>query len=279
MRMKMAGAGEGAPMFEPFTLPFMQRALVGGVLVGLITSYYGPFVVQRRMAFLGSGLGHAAFGGIALGLLLGLNPLWVAVVFTVAAALGIVWVRDRTHLASDTAIGIFFAVSMALGIVFLSLNEGFTGDAFTYLFGSILAIAWQDVWAAAAVAALTALSAPLWGRWAYATFDPMLARADRISVLRDDYLLSASIAVAVVVSIKVVGIILVAAFLVLPSAAARLRSRTFSGMCRLSMALGAASVVLGLLVSYHADLPSGPAIVLVQAALFAALFLARGKQA
>ena len=142
-------------MLEPLTLPFMQRALVGGVFVGFIASYFGVFIVQRRMAFLGSGLAHAAFGGVALGILLGVQPLWIAVPFTLAVALAIVWLRERTALAEDTAIGVLFAVSMALGIVFLSVKQGYTGDAFTYLFGSILAISQTDVYMAAAMALAT----------------------------------------------------------------------------------------------------------------------------
>src|SRR5207244_2798154 len=115
-------------------LPFMQRALIAGLLVGFLASYFGAFVVQRGMSFLGDGLAHAAFGGVALGLLLGLNPLWVAVPFTLVVAFGITWVQERTRLGSDTAIGIFFAVSIALGVIFLSWRKQYTADAFTYLF-------------------------------------------------------------------------------------------------------------------------------------------------
>ena len=256
-------------MLEPLTLPFMQRALIAGALVGFLGSYYGPFVVQRRLAFLGSGLAHAAFGGIALGILLNQQPLWVATPFTAAVALAIVWVRERTRLASDTTIGVFFAISMALGIIFLSLKEGYVTDAFTYLFGSILAVTTADLWTTAAVVLLTLLTWRLWGAWAYASFDRSLARADRLPVLRHDYLLAVLIAVTVVVAIKVVGIVLIAAFLVMPAAIARLLTRTFAAMTLASIVLGVASVFIGLYASYYADLPSGPTIILTQAALLA----------
>lgn len=265
-------------MLEPFLLTFMQRALIGGILVGAITGYFGAFVVQRRMAFLGSGLAHAAFGGVALGLLLGLPPMLTAVPFTIAVALGVVWLRARTVLAEDTAIGVFFAMAMAMGIIFLSLREGYAGDAFTYLFGSILAITWGDILLAAAALLATAMTLPLWPRWAYATFDRTLARADRINVSRDDALLAIGIALAVVVSIKVVGIVLLAAFLVLPAATARIMSRTFAGMTMLSVVVGVVSAIAGLYVSYYADLPSGPCIVMTQATLFfGALLVSRGR--
>ena len=132
-------------MFELLTLPFMQRALIAGLLIGFLASYYGVFVVQRGLSFLGSGLAHAAFGGVALGLLLESEPLWIAVPFTIIVAIGITWVKNRTELGSDTTIGIFFSVSMALGIIFLFLRKQYSADAFTYLFGSILSVTVIDI--------------------------------------------------------------------------------------------------------------------------------------
>jgi len=266
-------------MTEVFDMPFMQRALAAGLLIGLLSSYFGVFVVQRGLSFFGDGLAHAAFGGVALGLLIGAEPLWIAVPFTIVAALGIVWVRDRTRLGGDTAIGIFFAVSMALGVLFLSMRKGFSADAFSYLFGSILSVQPMDLWVACAVAVGACATLPLWGRWAYATFDRELASSDRVPVLRDDYLLAVCLAVTVVVAMKVIGIVLVAAFLVIPAAAARLLARTFFSMTLISMTIGASSAVAGLWVSYALDIPSGPAIILLQAAVFFFAALARGKPA
>lgn len=255
-------------MLEALQLPFMQRALLGGILVAILASYYGVFVVQRGLAFLGAGLAHAAFGGVALGLLLDVEPLWVAVPFTVLAALGIVWVRERTELAPDTAIGIFFAVSMALGIIFLAFRHDFSSDAFTYLFGSILAVSSADLWVMGLVLLATLATRTLWGQWAYATFDRELAQADRIPTVRHDYLLAVLLAVTIVVSMKVVGIVLIAAFLVIPAATARLLARTFARMTVISVLVGVLSAVAGLWTSYVLDLPSGAAIILVQAVLF-----------
>jgi len=255
-------------MVEMFTLPFMQRALIAGALVGFLASYYGVFVVQRGLSFLGSGLAHAAFGGIALGLLLNFEPLWIAVPFTVIVAIGIFWVRDRTELGSDTAVGIFFAVSMALGIVFLFLKREYTSDAFTYLFGSILAVTWTDIKITAIVVLITFLTLPLWRRWAYASFDRELAETDHLAVERDNYILSILIAVTVVVAIKVVGIVLIAAFLVIPAATSRLLSGTFRRMTIISVIIGFLSAIIGLWLSYYLDVPSGAAIILLQAVLF-----------
>ncbi len=255
-------------MFEILTLPFMLRSLIAGVLVGFLASYYGVFVVQRGLSFLGSGLAHAAFGGVALGLLLNSEPLWIAIPFTVLVAIGIFWVRDKTELGSDTAVGIFFSVSMALGIVFIFLKKEYTSDAFTYLFGSILAVTKTDLKLTAFVVILTLLSLPLWRRWAYVSFDRELAETDHLAVNRDDYLLSILIAVTVVVAIKVVGIVLIAAFLVIPAATARLLSKTFRRMTILSIIIGVISAFLGLWLSYYLDIPSGAAIILLQACLF-----------
>lgn len=258
-------------MLELLSLPFMQRALLAGVLVGLLASYFGAIVVQRGLTFYGNGLAHAAFGGAALGLLVGMEPLVVAMPFTVAVGVGIVWVRERTRLSGDTTIGIFFAVSMALGIIFLSLRREFSADAFSLLFGSILAVQWVDLWVTLGVVGMTLLTLPLWGRWAYATFDRELAQSDRIQVLRDDYILAFCLAVTVVTAVKVIGIVLIAAFLVIPAAAARLIARTFFSMTIVSMIIGSASAVVGLGISYYVDIPSGPAIILLQAAVFCAL--------
>jgi len=255
-------------MFEAMSLGFMQRALAAGALTALIAGYYGVFVVQRGMSFIGSGLAHAAFGGVALALLLGSEPLWIAVPFTVIVALLITWVRDRTTLSLDAIIGVFFATAMALGIVFISRIPTYTTDAFTYLFGSVLSVTWTDLWAVLAVGVIAAATLPLWGRWAYATIDREAALADRLPVRLDDYILSVLIAVTIVVAAKVVGIVLVSAFLVIPAASARLVSRRFLQMTIVSLILGAGTAVVGLFASYYLDAPSGATIILTQTTAF-----------
>lgn len=260
-------------------LPFMRYALAAGLCVALMSGLLGVFVVQRRMSFLGDGLAHSAFGGVALGLFLGLaQPLWVALPFALAVALGIAWVREHTELSSDTAIGIFFAVSVALGVLFVSLKQGYSVDAWHWLFGSILGVGRAELGLILAVtAAGTSLFAWLWGQLAYATFDPELAKTDGVRVRRLEYALLALAAVVIVVSVRVVGVILMAAYLVIPAASARLLSRSLIQMTLLSVVFGLISTVLGLLASYWLDVPSGSTIVLAQAALFvgAALFARR----
>lgn len=255
----------------------MQRALIAGILVGFLASYYGVFIVQRGLGFLGSGLAHAAFGGVALGVLLNAEPLWVAVPFTVLVAVGITWVKDKTKLGGDTTIGIFFSVSMALGIIFIFLKRQYTSDAFNYLFGSILSVTTTDIIVPFVLILITLLLFPFWKRWAYSSFDRELAQADKIPVQFDDYLLSVLIAVTIVVSIKVVGIVLIAAFLVIPPATSRLVNNSFSKMTVVSIIIGISTALVGLWISYYMNVPSGATIILLQAAVFFIVMVFRKK--
>jgi zinc transport system permease protein len=256
-------------MVDILLQPFMLRALIAGVLLSALAGYYGVFVVQRRLSFLGAGLGHAAFGGIALGLLVGVQPLWVAIPFTLLVALGIAWIKDHTRLAADTAIGIFFSVSVALGILFLSLATGRNADAFSYLFGSLMSVSSTDLWVSAVLVLAGAATLPLyWGDWAYATFDAEAAQVSGLRPRRQDLVLVALLSSMIVVSLKVVGILLVAAWIVVPAASARLLASTFGGMTRLSVLLAVGSTVLGLIASVALDVPTGAMIVLVQAGIF-----------
>ncbi|HKI59100.1 MAG TPA: metal ABC transporter permease [Trueperaceae bacterium] len=266
-------------------LAFMQRAVAAGLLIAVMAGLLGVFVVQRRLSFLGAGLAHAAFGGMGLGAFViastgllasgvGLlrHPLWIAVPFSLLAGLGIAWVRENTALSSDTAIGVFFAVSVALGVLFFSIippdvNLGLS--LMDLLFGSILSVTRPDLWVilAVAVVAVAFLTAS-WGALAYATFDDELARSDGVPSRLLEVSLFACAAVVIAVSSVVVGIILMAAYLVIPAASARLLARSLLQMTVLSVVLAVLSTLLGLALSYLIDVPSGSTIVLTQAAMF-----------
>jgi zinc transport system permease protein len=266
---------------ELLHLQFVQRALLAGILVGFVGSYYGVFVVQRKMSFMGDGLAHAAFGGIALGLLLQYEPLWIAIPFTIIVSIAITWLKDKTELGIDTTIGIFFAISVALGIIFISLKKEYSVDAYSYLFGSILYVSAKDIIMIIILSVITVSTAfGLWQRWAFATFDPEMARTDRLNVTRDDYILSVLMSVTIVVAIKLVGIILIVAYLVIPPATARLLAGTFFKMTIYSIIIGILSSVIGLFLSLEMNIPSGATIILVGAAFFLfALFINRLKRA
>jgi len=261
---------------EIIGMTFFQRALIAGIIVGFLGSFYGVFVVQRRMSFLGDGLAHAAFGGVALGLLLQTEPMWIALPVTVIISVLITLIKDKTKLEIDTSIGIFFALSMALGIVFLSLKKDYTTDVFSYLFGSILMVQMSDIWAVLVLFVITiALSFRFWKSWAYSTFDSELARADKHNTKFDDYVLSIMIALTIVLSIKLVGIVLVAAYLVIPAASAKLVTKRFFTMAITAVIFGIFTSLIGLVFSIFFNLPSGAVIILIQSAMF---FLAVASQ-
>ncbi len=268
-----------------FGFPFMRRAAAAGTLIAIMCALLGVFVVQRRLSFLGDGLAHAAFGGMGIGAFVivstGLlaqggallrNPLWVAVPFALLTGLGIAWVRDRTELSSDTAIGVFFAVSVALGVLFFSRIHPDTNigvNVMDLLFGSILAVRNTELLIIGGVA-LVAI-AFLWVRWgalAYATFDDELARTDGVRSRLLEYQLFGLAAVVITVSATVVGIILMAAYLVIPAAAARLWARSMASMTAFALCIGTSTTLLGVAGSYLFDLPTGSAIILTQALVF-----------
>jgi zinc transport system permease protein len=281
-------------ILEILGFAFMQRALAAGLLVALMSGLLGTFVVQRRLSFLGDGLAHSAFGGMGIGALAVVtfgvveagggwlrHPLWVALPFALLTALGIAYVRDRTDLSSDTAIGVFFAVAVALGVLAFSrippdVNLGF--NVMDLLFGSILAVRTTELTAivVAAVGVVTTLGF-VWGRLAYATFDDELARTDGVRARRLEYLLFVLAAVVVAVSAVVVGIVLMAAYLVIPAAAARLWSRSLAGTSVRAVAIGMSTTLVGVVASFYLDAPTGSAIILTQAAVFVAAIVLRRR--
>jgi zinc transport system permease protein len=254
---------------EPLSLPFMRAALIAGALLGALCASIGVFVVQRGLAFIGDGLAHAAFGGIALGLLLDVaveNATWVALPFTVVIAIAIAFVLRRGTIGGDVATGVFFAVSFALGILFLGLRppDAPVVSVESILFGSILAISPEDLVLVIGVAAVVAVVFLFtWTRMAYATFDPELARLSGVPVAALDYTLLALTAVVIVVSVKTVGVVLVSSFVVIPAAAARLVSKNLARMTFLALTLGSTGAAVGLLLSYHLDVASGATIILL----------------
>jgi zinc transport system permease protein len=261
-------------LIEPLSQAFLVRALVCGVLVGGLCAALGVFVVQRGLSFIGDGLAHAAFGGIAIGLLFDIeseHATWVALPFTVAVALGIAFLLRTGRLHGDVATGVFFSVSFALGVLLLSLREPTRPvvNVESILFGSLLAIGPTDL----LVVVVTSLVAAVflgtfWGRLAYATFDPELARLSGVPVARLDYVLLALTAVVIVVSVQTVGVVLVSSFVVLPAATANLLARSLGRATAISIALGAGGAAFGLFASYHLDVPSGATIILSLGAVF-----------
>jgi zinc transport system permease protein len=261
---------------EPLSQPFLQRALVAGVLCGLLCAPLGVLVVQRGLAFLADGLAHATFGGIALGLAFGLAPeraLWTALPFTILVALGVGALERRAGLRGDAAVGIFFAVSFAGGVLLLGLRPATAPavSAEALLFGSVLAVTPDLLRGLVPFAALIGLILVLtWSRLAYATFDRDLARLSGVPVDRLEALFMIMTAAVIVVSVRTVGVFLVGSFLIIPAATAQLLCRTLARSTLAALAIGPAGAAIGLIASYHLNLASGATIILGLGAAFAA---------
>ena len=256
-------------MFESFEYAYMQRALVAGVLIGALCAVIGVYVVLKGLAFIGAGISHASFAGVAIGVYLGVNPIWSAIVFCILTAWGIGLTSRRGHVKEDTAVGVFFASTMALGILIIGLKAGYQVDLFSYLFGSILAVTKQDVWTTVAIAAIV-LGAVivLYKDLMFVAFDPEMAQVTGVPAGKLYFLLITMMALTVVMSIKVVGIVLVSALIVTPAAAAYQLTEKFRNMMGLAVVFGVGSCVFGLVLSDVLGIASGATIVLLSTLVF-----------
>ncbi len=254
---------------EILAYTFMQRALVASVIIGVVCAVIGTYVVLRGLSFIGAGIAHASFGGVALGFLLGVNPFLSAIVFCLLTAWGIGWASTEGEIKEDTAIGIFFASTMALGVLFIGLMKAYNVDLFGYLFGSVLAVTEQDIWLSLIVGGVVLLAVVLlYKELKFVTFDQEMAEVVGLPATFLYFLLLSLMALTVVISIKVVGVILVSALLVIPPATAYQVSDDFGRMMFLSIAVGVGSAVIGLFLSYWLDVASGATIVLTATTLF-----------
>lgn len=263
-------------MTEFLSYGFAQRALAAGLLVALMCAVLAFFVVLRRMAFVGAGVAHAALGGVALGLVVGIPPLLGALFFSIGTAWLIGWVSERGGTSEETAIGILFPAAMALGVVLISFSATYRQDLVAYLFGSILAVRPADLWLLSGLAVVTlGVLGLFFKEFVYMSIDEEGARAAGIPVTVLHYLLLMLMAVTIVAAIKLVGIVLVAALLVVPAATGQIAAGSMRGMLFISVFVALVSVGGGLWLSWVFNLPSGAAIVLLAAAIFFAAHLLR----
>jgi len=248
---------------------FGQTALVGGILIAITCSLMSFFIIVRRLAFAGMGISHAAFGGVAIGIAAGVNPIATAGGFCVLVACGIGWFSRKGKLHEDTIIGILFSAAMAMGVVLIAAAHAYNQDLLSYLFGSILAISWTDVIVLGVLCALAVGFMVLFFKeLLFFSFDEETATASGIPVRTVYYGLLITIALTIVVSIKLVGIILISALIVIPGATGLQLSRNYRRVILFSIASGVISVVVGLQLSFNFNVASGATIVLVMFALF-----------
>lgn len=266
-----------ADLLEPLQYGFVQRAVVGAIIVGLVCASVGVFVVLRGLAFLGDAIAHAAFPGVVIAFLLKVDLVLGGSIAAVISALTIGAVARRSGLREDTAIGVVFSGMFALGIVLFASLRTYTGDLLGILFGNVLGIS-PDQLVIATVAAVVIL-ALLWFVWrelVFVSFDPVGAAAAGLRPLRYDTLLLGLIGVAIAISVQIVGVVLVVAMLVTPAATARLVARDLPTLLAVSLVVAVGSAIAGIWVSYFANAASGGTIVLVATTLFGVVWVARG---
>jgi len=248
---------------------FMQNAFAAGLLVSIAAGFIGTFIVVNRMVFLAGGIAHSAYGGIGLSIYFGFSMLLGASLFAVASALLMAWLTYGSKRRPDTIIGVIWALGMAIGIIFIDLTPGYNVDLMSYLFGSILAVPYEDLYFMAALdAVIIFLTLLFYKPFLALSYDPEFARLRGIPVRFFYFLLLCLAALTVVIAIRVVGLIMVIALLTIPTYIAEHLSRSLLGMMLNATLLAALFTVGGLLLAYFYDITSGAAIIVTASAGF-----------
>jgi len=263
-------------MGEILSYGFIQRALIAGTLVAVLCSVLGVFLVLRRLSLIGDGLAHVTFGSVALSLIMGVNPVYVtvaAIPLVMLSSLGILKLTEKARIYGDAAIGIVSSLGIAGGIVLASVAGGFNVDLFSYLFGNILAVGNTDMIIAAILFAVVLLAVAFFYRDLFAiTFDEDLAKCSGIRTTTINAVLVLMTALTVVLAMKVVGIMLISALLILPAVSALQVARSFKSTIIASCCFATISVMIGIFGSFIMNLPTGGFIVLVNFILFLLAF-------
>ena len=260
----------------PFEYTFMVRALIVSVLVGVMCPVLGAYVITRGRAFMGDALAHSVLPGMVVAFLLGISPFIAAVPAGIAIALLMGSIARRTGVSEDTSIGIIFAGMFALGLVMLSRASNITVNIEDLLLGQVLGVSQNDVYTSLGLTGLVLVGLFTFHRQlVYTTFDPVGAKVVGIRTGLIEYVLLALLALVIVIGIQAAGIVLVMAMLITPAATAYLIARRFVEVMVLGAFLGAVSAVTGLYLSFHVDLPSGPAMALVATVMFGVAALAK----
>ncbi|OYD92311.1 ABC transporter permease [Nostoc sp. 'Peltigera membranacea cyanobiont' 210A] len=261
-------------LLELLQLASIQRAIVGAALMGILGGMLGSFVTLRQLSFFSHAVGHAALVGVALGVLLQINPTWMLLPFTLVFGVIVLYFIDKTDLASDSILSIVLSGALAIGLILTSLIKGYRGNLMAVLFGDILAIDTTDliltllVLVGGSIFLLSTLRQQI-----LLTLNPDVAQVQGVPVQLYRYAFVVLLSLAVAVAIKAVGVLLVNAFLVIPASTAKLMSHHFSRFLVMSVIVGSMSSIAGIMVSGIFNLASGPSIVLVQFLLFVAVFV------
>ncbi len=267
--------------FSIFEYQFFQNAIAAAVLTSVIASMVGTYMVSRKIVFIGGGITHASFGGIGLAYYMGLNPFAGAAVFAVMTALGIEWISDKGKVREDSAIAVLWSLGMALGIIFVFITPGYTPNLMTFLFGSILSVGIPDLLLLLFFAIfLVILFLVFFRPILYTAFDPEFAKTKGIAVSLYRYMMSVVMALAIVLSIRTVGIILVLSIFTIPQITAMIFTRDFRKVIPWAAALGAFGSVAGLVAAYALDIPASAAVIFfltIQFLIIKAFFMLTGR--
>ena len=256
-------------IIEIFHYTFFQNALLGAFLASILCGFVGTYIVTRRLVFISGGITHASFGGIGIGVFSGINPVLSAMVFAVLSAFGVQWVSGRKDVRQDSAIAMFWTLGMSVGIICCFLTPGFMPDLPSFLFGSILTIGAADLWLLAVLTLLvvllfTVLLRPIQS----VAFDSTFARSQHLPVQLIEYVMMGLIAMTIVATLKMVGIMLAISLLTIPQMTANLFTFSFRRMIMLSIVLGWWDCLVGLYASYLLNVPSGATIIFVSILTF-----------
>ncbi|MGA1842097.1 MAG: metal ABC transporter permease [bacterium] len=258
------------------TYNFMQRALLAGIFIANTCAILGVFLVLRKDAMLGHGLAHITFGGVALGLFLNILPMTAALLVAVLCALGIIKLREKAGVYEDTAIGIFSSIGLALGIILASLSGDFNAGLMSYLFGDIMAISSTEVWVSMVLTIITfAIIVIFYQELLFVTFDPDSAKASGIKAGRLESILILLTAIVVVLGMKIVGLLLVTAIIVIPAAGSLQIAKSFFSAIIISMLVASLSVAIGLWLAFYLNLPASGTVILLSSVFFLILFSSR----
>ena len=252
-------------LVDIFEYRYLANAVIACILSGITCGIVGTYIVARRMVFLCGGITHASFGGLGIAFYMGINPLWGALAFAVFSSLGIEYASNKTKIREDSAIGLMWGIGMAIGALFMSLRPGYTsGDLSSFLFGNIISVTTEDIVALGVLTALLMVGASLYLKPVmYMAFDRDFARSAGVNTTLAGYILAAIIAVTIVLSIRVMGIILLISLMTIPVVIAGVFTKGYGKMTTLSSAVAAVGALLGVVLSYYFEVPSGPAIIFV----------------
>ncbi len=244
---------------------YLSNAVIACVLSGITCGIIGTYIVARRMVFLCGGITHASFGGLGIAFYAGLSPILGATVFAVLSALGIEWSNSRSKIRPDSAIGMVWGIGMAIGALFISLRPGYTsGDMANFLFGSIITVTQSDIIALAILSVVLILGAILWHRpIMFAAFDRNFAEASGVPVKITNYIMAVITAMTIVLSIRTMGIVLLISLLTMPVVTANILFKDYRKIAPTAIVIGTIAGIAGIALSYHAEVPSGPAIIFI----------------